>query len=107
MRDDARTYINMNGTITGLEARLRYPDPKFFNRGDMRMRWQELASLVVRNADEMQHVIDMISASARGQTVGARVTKAALLQDANLLHDWRVAADIHGGTLGRPYLWEQ
>lgn len=95
----------MHGRITGLAASLKYPDPKFFERGNLRMSHDELRGLIHRNADEMDRVIALIRSSAG--PVRGRMTKRVLLHNANLLHDMRVLVDLHGGEAGRPYLWEE
>lgn len=100
-----RTFIGINGPITGFEAQMKYPDPKFFERGTPRMTHDELREMIHRNADEMERVIQLIRRMA-GPMKGGRVTKKVLLHNANLLHDMRVMVDIHGGEQGRPYLWE-
>lgn len=105
--EDGRKFVHWRGeTISGLTAKLRYPDPKFFLRGDMRMRREDLCSLVMRNADEIRHVIYLLESAARPDAIGSRARKADLLHRANMLHDWRVSVDMHGGEKGRPYLWE-
>ncbi len=104
MRTDSRNFLDMNGVITGLVARLKYPDPRFFERGDLRMRHDDLRALIHRNADEVESIVGLIR-SITGPVTG-RVTKGLLLNNANLLHDMRNLANIHGGERGRPYLWE-
>lgn len=105
--EDGREFAHWHGeTINGLMAKLKYPDPKFFLRGDMRMRRAELCDLVIRNAEEIRHVVYLLESPARPDTIGGRFPKAALLKTANMLHDWRVSVDMHGGEKGRPYLWE-
>lgn len=101
-----RTFLGMNGPITGDEAIRRYPNPRFFERGNPRMTHDEIRALIHRNADEMERVIGLIRSMA-GPTRGSRLTKKTLLFNANLLHDMRVLVDMHGGEAGRPYLWEK
>ena len=101
-----KTFIDMNGPITGFEAMRKYPDPAFFERGNPRMTHDEIRGLIHRNADEVHRVVDLIRRTA-GPMSGGRITKATLLYNANLLHDMRILVDIHGGELGRPYLWEK
>ena len=101
-----RTFLGMNGPITGDEAIRRYPNPKFFERGNARMTHDEIRALIHRNADEMEYVIGLIRSMA-GPTRGSRMTKKTLLFNANLLHDMRVLVDMHGGEAGQPYLWEK
>ena len=101
-----RTFLGINGPITGFEVTARYPDPKFFERGNPRMTHDEIRGLIHRNADEMEHVIRLIRSMA-GPTRRGRITKKTLLFNANLLHDMRVMVDMHGGEAGRPYLWEK
>lgn len=101
-----RTFLGINGRIAGLEASLKYPNPKFFERGNARMTHDEIRALIHRNADEMERVISLIR-SVAGPVRGGRITKRTLLYNANLLHDMRVLVDMHGGEAGRPYLWEE
>ena len=101
-----RTFLGINGKISGEEAIRKYPNPKFFERGNPRMTHDEIRVLIQRNADEMEHVISLIRSMA-GPMQGSRMTKKTLLFNANLLHDMRVLVDMHGGEAGRPYLWEE
>lgn len=101
-----RTFIGINGPITGFEATMKYPNPKFFERGTPRMTHDEIRELIHRNADEMERVIGLIRRMASPMK-GGRVTKKTLLYNANLLHDMRVMVDIHGGEARRPYLWKK
>ncbi len=101
-----RTFLGINGPITGEEAIRRYPNPKFFERGSARMTHDEIRALIQRNADEMEYVISLIRSIA-GPTRGSRLTKKTLLFNANLLHDMRIMVELHGGEAGRPYLWEK
>ena len=101
-----KTFIDMNGLITGFEAMRKYPDPAFFERGNPRMTHDEIRALITRNADEVHRVVDLIRLTER-PAGGVRISKANLLYSANLLHDMRIMVGIHGGELGRPYLWEK
>ena len=101
-----RTFLGINGPITGEEAIRRYPNPKFFERGSARMTHDEIRALIHRNADEMEYVIGLIRSMA-DLTRGSRMTKKTLLFNANLLHDMRVLVDMYGGEAGRPCLWEK
>lgn len=106
-KEDGRDFVDWHDKIIpGLVAKLRYPNPKFFMRGDMRMRRAELCDLVMRNAEEIRHVVWLLEHPARPDAHGSRFPKSALLRTANLFHDWRVSVDMHGGEQGRPYLWE-
>lgn len=96
-----RRFLNLGGNITGAEALARYPNPKFFMRPDMRMSVDELRAILHRNCDEAERVIPMLRASAGFKT------KGPILNTAQILHDFRVSIDMHGGEMGRPYLWEE
>lgn len=95
-----RRFHNMHGVITGAEAQSRYPNPAFFMRPDMRQSVAELRAILHRNCDEAERIIPMLRASASFKT------KAPILDTAQRLHDFRVSINMHGGELGRPYLWE-
>ena len=103
-KPDSRTFSGIFGPISGREAIKKYPNPAFFMRGDLRMSHDELRSIIHRNADEVARQSEMIRLIAG--RVNGRVTKKVLLFNANLLHDMRMLVDVHGGGLGRPYLWE-
>ncbi len=104
MNPHNKTFISINGPISGRDAMKRYPDPAFFMRGSVSLSHDELRGLIHRNADEVIRVVELIRSCA-GPCVG-RTTKGMLLNNANLLHDMRMLVDIHGGEMGRPYLWE-
>ncbi len=104
MKPHNKMFSGMNGPISGRDAMKRYPDPAFFMRGSVSLSHDELRGLIHRNADEVIRVVELIRSCA-GPCVG-RTTKGMLLNNANLLHDMRMLVDIHGGEMGRPYLWE-
>ncbi len=78
----------------------------FFDRATEKMTRHEVEQIVMRNAREIRFWVDQWERLARGHYQG-RLTKRALIIDANRMHDWRVGMEIMSGALGRPYLWEE
>ena len=102
MNPKNKRFVHWQGSIiTGAEAIARYPDPVFFMRGRPSLTLDECREYLHRNADEAARVVDLM----RGFKTCRQ--KGPIINAANKLHDFRVAAGIHGGEAGRPYLWEE
>ena len=96
-----KRFINMQGIITGREAIARYPDPAFFMRPRPSLSLDECRAILHRNCNEAARLVEMLRDTSRFDR------KAPIIGTANKLHDFRVSIDMHGGELGRPYLWEE
>jgi hypothetical protein len=75
------------------------------DRATERLRRDEVEAMVLRNVEEIRHWLNHVEQIALGQCVG-RASKAALVADANLLHDWRVGMNVSAGGAGAPHLWQ-
>lgn len=105
MNPDNKKFISWDDTITGREARKKYPDPQFFMRPTARMTEAEMRDMLARNITEIRRCLDLIESILTSSA--NRVPKATLLHHANQLHDWRNSMNMHGGGLGQPLLWEE
>jgi hypothetical protein len=102
MNPKNKRFRHWHGSIiTGREAIAQYPDPVFFMRGRASLSLDECREYLDRNCDEAARVVDMLRCNRSFKQ------KAPILYAVNKLHDFRVSIDIHGGEMGRPYLWEE
>lgn len=103
-----RLYRNLTKLITAADAKRKYMNPQLIHRADASMSRDELTSLILHHAAELQWLLDNhFRMYATGQYVGPRVTKKRLAEIANQLHDWWNIADMHKvARPGEPIIWE-
>ena len=107
MKPDNRRFLTLkpglpgSEVITGREALSRYPDPRFFMRARPGMTLDECRGILLRNCDEADRVVSMLRSWTRFRF------KSPIIDMADKLHDFRVSINMHGGEVGRPYLWEE
>lgn len=101
-----KKYLYGDERFTEKQAKEKFPNPLLLPRAAERMDRREIEAILRRNIQEIRFWCKQWELLANGEYAG-KVTKRALVMDANRLHDWRVSMNIMASALGRPHLWEE
>lgn len=101
-----KVYRYGDRRMTTSEVLACCPNPLFFDRAHDRMSRAEVEAIVLRNVAEIRRWLSVAEGLAKGNYAG-RLTKRALITDANEIHNWRAGMNVMTGSLGQGHFWEE